>query len=226
MNFKMKICASIGEPTYLHLEKSVKRAFEVGADLVELRLDYLKDALDVQQIKRIIDGCVDRCILTLRSNREGGLFKGSEEERLQLIHQLSELKPAYLDVELDAVKREKKLSEVCEGVTLIVSKHSFTHTPNQSTLSKWVKEVLRLGSLGKVVTTAKNFRDNITIIEILKRAPKGRLISFCMGELGLVSRILSPLLGSPIFYASLKKATASGQIELSDAVKLYRVLRV
>ncbi len=222
----MKICASVGESTYTLLEKRVKRAFELGADLVELRLDYLKGVLDVKKVKSIICGFENRCILTLRSSREGGLFKGEEAQRLYLIHELSGLKPAYLDVELDAVKRVQSLSEVGEEVTLIVSKHSFTHTPNQSILDRWVKEALRFGGIAKVVTTAKNFKDNITVIEILKQAPKGRLISFCMGELGLVSRILTPLLGSPILYTSLKEATAPGQIGLSEALKLYSVLRV
>lgn len=221
----MKICASIGEPNYTLLKKRVKRAFELGADLVEIRLDYLKDALDVNRLKNIIEGCENRCILTIRSKKEGGLFKGGEAQRIHLLHQLSDLKPAYIDVELDTIKREQSLKQVEPCVTLIVSKHSFTHTPKQSILSRWVNESLSFGGIGKVVTTAKNFRDNITVIEMLKQAPKGRLISFCMGELGLISRILSPLLGSPIVYTSLKEATAPGQIGLSEALKLYQVLR-
>lgn len=220
----MKICASIGESTYTLVRRRVKSAFKLGADLVELRLDYLKEDLTVKQLKSSIEGFEDRCILTLRSNKEGGRFRGSESKRLHLLYQLFDLKPAYLDVELDTVKGEEGLAQMKDGVTLIVSKHSFTHTPNRSTLRRWVKEALDAGSIGKVVTTAKRFEDNIRVLEMLKQAPKGKLILFCMGKLGLISRILSPLLGSPIVYTSLNKPTAPSQIRLSEAVTLYRVL--
>jgi 3-dehydroquinate dehydratase-1 len=219
----MKVCASIGAETYGLLKRRVGAALKLGADLVELRLDYLR-ALSVEKLRDVVEGIEDRCILTLRSSREGGLFKGSEAKRIRLLHRLADLKPAYIDVELEALRRERGLAEACAGVSLIVSKHSLTNTPSRATLDRWVEEVLSFDGIGKVVTAARRFEDNLKVMEALSRAPRGRLIAFCMGELGLASRILAPLLGSPIFYASLKEATAPGQIELSEALRLYRVL--
>ena len=219
----MKICVSVGAGTYTLLKKKVDAAIRLGAELVELRLDYLRTH-DAEKLRDVIHGIEGMCILTLRSSKEGGRFRGGEAKRIQLLYHLIDLKPAYIDIELETVEREKKLTEVLAETTLIVSKHSFTNTPNQSTLSRWVKEVLSYGGVGKVVTTARRFEDNLRVIEVLKQAPKGRLIAFCMGDLGLVSRVLAPMLGSPIVYTCLKEATASGQIELSEAVRLYRVL--
>jgi len=219
----MKICASLGAKTYTLLKKKAETAIRLGADLVELRLDYLQ-SFNTEKLRDVIRGIEGRCILTLRSSKEGGCFRGGEAKRIQLLYQLIDLKPAYIDVELEAVKREKKLTEVHAGTTLIISKHSFTDTPNQSTLNRWVGEVLSFGGMGKVVTKARRFEDNLRVMEALKQAPKGRLIAFCMGELGLISRVLAPMLGSPIIYTCLKEATAPGQIELSEALRFYRVL--
>jgi len=219
----MKVCASLSAKTYALLKKKAETAIKLGADLVELRLDYL-DTFNAEKLRDVISGIESRCILTLRSSKEGGRFRGGEAKRVQLLYHLIDLKPAYIDIELEAVKKEKKLAEVHAETTLIVSKHSFTNTPNQSTLSRWVEEALSFGGVGKVVTTAKSFEDNLRVMEVLKQAPKSRLIAFCMGELGLISRVLAPLLGSPIVYTCLKEATAPGQIELSEALRLYRVL--
>lgn len=219
----MKICASVGAETYALLKKRVGTAIKLGADLVELRLDYLR-SFSAEKLRGVVEGIEGRCILTLRSAREGGHFRGSELKRRQLLYQLIDLKPAYIDIELETVKKEKKLTEVYADTSLIVSKHSFANTPNQSILKRWVNEVLRFGGLGKIVTTAKRLGDNVRVMEVLKQAPKGRLIAFCMGELGLVCRVLAPMLGSPIVYTSVKEATAPGQIGLSEALRLYRVL--
>jgi 3-dehydroquinate dehydratase-1 len=219
----MKVCVSVGAKTYALLKKKADAAIKLGADLVELRLDYLR-TFDIEKLKNVTKGIEGRCILTLRSSKEGGRFTGGEAKRIHLLYHLVDLKPAYIDIELDTVKKEKKLTEVYTKTTLIASKHSFTNTPNQSTLSRWVEEALSFGGVGKVVTTARRFEDNLRVMEVLKQAPKGRLIAFCMGELGLVSRVLAPMLGSPIVYSCLKEATAPGQIELSEALRLYRVL--
>ena len=219
----MKVCASLSAKTYALLKKKAETAIKLGADLIELRLDYL-DTFNAEKLRDVISGIESRCILTLRSSKEGGRFRGGEAKRVQLLYHLIDLKPAYIDIELEAVKKEKKLAEVRAETTLIVSKHSFTNTPNQSTLSRWVEEVLSYEGIGKVVTTARSFEDNLRVMEMLKQAPKSRLIAFCMGELGLISRVLAPILGSPIVYTCLKESTAPGQIELSEALRLYRVL--
>ena len=219
----MRICVSIGAETYKLLKKRADAAIKLGADLVELRLDYLH-SFSVEKLKDVIEGIGGRCILTLRSSKEGGRFRDGEAKRIQLLYHLIDLKPAYIDIELETIKREKKLTEVHADTALIVSKHSFTNTPNQPTLNRWVKEVLSFEGVGKIVTTARRFKDNLKVMETLRQAPKGRLIAFCMGDLGLVSRVLAPMLGSPIVYTSLNEATAPGQIGLSEAQKLYSVL--
>jgi 3-dehydroquinate dehydratase type I len=219
----MKICISIGAETCDLLKKRVDTAIKLGADLVELRLDYLR-TFSIDRVKDIVGRISDRCILTLRSSREGGRFRGSEEQRIPILYELEDLEPAYIDIELHAITKERGLSEVCSNTVLIVSKHILHNTPSTSTLNRWITEVLSYQGIGKIVSTAKKFEDNLRVMEALKQAPKGRLISFCMGEIGLVSRILAPLLGSPIVYTSLNEATAPGQIGLSEAHRLYSVL--
>jgi len=70
----MKVCVSVGAKTYALLKKKADAAIKLGADLVELRLDYLR-TFDIEKLKNVTKGIESRCILTLRSSKEGGRFK-------------------------------------------------------------------------------------------------------------------------------------------------------
>ena len=78
----------------------------------------------------------------------------------------------------------------------------------------------------KVVTTAHSFQDNLTVLQLIAEFPKSKMVSFAMGPLGSVSRILCPLVGGYFTYASIEegKESASGQITVRDLRKLYEVV--
>ena len=79
----------------------------------------------------------------------------------------------------------------------------------------------------KLVTTARRFEDNLAVLELISDFPKARVISFAMGPLGGISRILCPLVGGDFIYASVVegKESAVGQITVSDLRKIYGMVK-
>ena len=83
---------------------------------------------------------------------------------------------------------------------------------------------LGFGGLAKVITTAGKVEDNLTTLTLCADEP-GKIVSFCMGALGGISRVLSMRLGAPIAYASIpNEAVAPGQLSVSTMRKLRRMV--
>jgi 3-dehydroquinate dehydratase/shikimate dehydrogenase len=77
--------------------------------------------------------------------------------------------------------------------------------------------------IAKIVWTARTIRDNLEAFEILQHQQKPT-IALCMGEAGLISRVLAKKFGAFLTFASLDgtTGTAPGQISITDMKRLYR----
>src|SRR3989338_8331989 len=75
------------------------------ADIIELRIDYIKDV----DLKRLLEKRIKPVIVTNRPVREGGKFNGSEEERIELLKLALQLQADYVDVEHDSIQH------ICRG---------------------------------------------------------------------------------------------------------------
>lgn len=219
-----RICVSIGVKGSLPLiRRKAQEAIHYGADMVEIRLDYL-DRVNVPQLRRYLTGLEDRLILTCRKRSEGGRFAGSEKERVDILAEVAEWDGPLLDVELSTIRRNSSLFKSKLG-DMIISWHDFNRTPERRILLHKVEEAIRLGGIAKIVTTAKRVKDNTTILSLYRAADKGSLIAFCMGEKGMISRILSPIVGSPLAYTFFgPRPVAPGQFSLDDFRGLYGIM--
>jgi 3-dehydroquinate dehydratase type I len=76
------------------------------------------------------------------------------------------------------------------------------------------------------VTTACSFKDNLATLQIIKDFPQKKVVSFAMGALGQISRVLCPMVGGYFTYASIEegKESAAGQITVKDLREIYRML--
>jgi len=81
----------------------------------------------------------------------------------------------------------------------------------------------RRAQVDKIVWMARTVRDNLEAFEILLR-PMRPTIALCMGEAGLISRILAKKFGAFLTFATLPgdAGTAPGQISIHDMKRLYR----
>ena len=194
----------------------IKKADKI-ADIIELRIDYISGL----NLKRLMGASKSPVIVACRRKKDNGNFNGSEKERLSLLKGAIKLKADYVDIEIDADYKEiiknKKNSKI------IISYHNFNETPeNIDRIYDKLKSAN--ADIIKIATTANKLSDNLKIIDIIKRSKKP-IIGLCMGPLGEISRILCPLYGSFLTYASLEKGkeSAPGQITAETLKNVYRI---
>ncbi|KAB2836135.1 MAG: shikimate dehydrogenase [Candidatus Brocadia sp.] len=191
------------------------------ADIIEVRLDYLKNP----DLKRILEGRTKPVIITNRPVREGGKFDGSEEERIATLKLAIQLQADYVDIEYDSIQHINR--DTAHGIPtkLIVSYHNFKETPDNLT-SLYQKLSQCSADIVKIVPYANTITDNVKIYRLLQQA-RGQLISFCMGEYGMISRILYKRFGSYLTFASLRKGkeSAPGQISIQEFLYTYQAQR-
>ncbi|MEM4675974.1 MAG: type I 3-dehydroquinate dehydratase [Nitrososphaerota archaeon] len=222
---RFKLCVSTFGRDIQSLKDAVVKAINSGADIVEVRLDYLKE-LDVNVVSSTLRPYMGKLVLTLRPSYENGLFEGNEEERVKILKRLSREGPAYVDIELRSPIFQDLSKELMgTGTALIVSWHDFEKTPESDELRRIVDLAMKSGSITKVVTMARSFSDNLRILSLYHTYDKHRLIAFCMGVEGILSRFLSVMLGAPFMYVSLPGApTAPGQLSITEVKEIIRML--
>ncbi len=168
-------------------------------------------------------------IATNRSAKSHGKFRGSETERKRILLNAAENGFEYIDIELSTSELEGIVSDVHGmGVKSIVSFHGFNQTPSLPQMEETLKKEIASGAdVCKVVTTARSVEDNLTVLNFVSKACKSaKTVCFSMGELGKISRLLSPLFGGFFTFASLERGreTASGQLTIQEMRTAYAAL--
>jgi len=189
----------------------VFRALDVS-DLIELRLDLFPKFPD----ERKLIGIKKPVIVTVRREREGGMFKGDEIRRLDAIARYSSY-AKYVDLECDVPDEYFELMKC--GV--IESYHNLKETPCYEFLKDLVES--RRGDIFKIATMGRDKTDVLKIVRLL--CEYDNLIAFLMGDEFAYTRILSLFLGSPFIYCSLDKSIAPGQLEVNKVRKILGILR-
>jgi 3-dehydroquinate dehydratase type I len=222
-----KVCASVIGRNLAQVEKMIKRAEFEGADLIEIRFDYLGKELRAKSIRDLTPLPL---VAANRPASQGGLYRGREEDRQKVLLDATESGFNLIDFEIDTPKIEKVMDSFRgRGVKLILSWHSSSSHSFEEIKSKFM-EMNALGpDIYKIVVTAKTLADNLTCLRFVSEASKtAEVICFCMGSLGGVSRILSPVFGGAFTYASTikHKEAAPGQRTVMETKQIYKLLGV
>lgn len=217
---KYKTCVSIAETTPDRTKKTLKIAL-LKSDYVEIRFDFLRKE-QVPETLEMIKKDLNRIVCTLRPKTEGGKFSGNEKERVAILKLIAEYNPFLLDVEFNTLKKNSDLRKYLKSTKtkLLVSWHDFKKTPKSTELKKKINQMSKFSSNVKIVSTAKSTDDSTRMLELYSKKGKNNLISFAMGDLGRISRILCLYLGSPYTYVSLGKAVAPGQFSVDEVKKI------
>lgn len=213
-----KICVSIAAPSVAEAVRAAE-AIEPAADVIEIRLD----ALAAPEISPFIDKLHKPLLFTNRPTREGGSFTGEERSRIKPLLEALAAGAAYVDVELstDSDLQQQVLTAAREhGGRVIVSWHNFQATPSAQALAIVFQKQYRSGAhIGKIVTTARDFRDVLRVLDLQVEAAEMDfpLIAFCMGRPGTISRVATLELNGFMTYAAPDRgsATAPGQLPVS-----------
>src|SRR5579864_8933438 len=198
---------------------------------LEFRLDYLpKPGLALPKIKHFFEMYPHAvAIATCRRTASGGKFKGSIPAQLDLLGKAAAAGCQLVDVELQTARNCKpdQLQKLRTRASLIRSFHDFHATKKlEDTLEK-----MRAfpADYYKVVSTATTLADNITMMRFLeKESDRHSLVGLCMGEQGIISRVLGVRAGSAFTFAAVSEGerTAPGQVTAQDLRSVYRIEQV
>jgi len=198
---------------------------------LEFRLDYLKQPIAaLPKIRRFLETHhYATAIATCRRVNNGGKFKGSLASQFDVLAKANAAGCQILDIELESAQKTKPetLSRLRSRAGLILSFHDFRATRN---LEKTLEKMLKVpADFYKIVSTATTLSDNVTMMKFLQtESEKHALIGLCMGEQGIISRVLSVRAGSVFTFgaASEDRKTAPGQVSAQQLRDVYRIEQV
>jgi 3-dehydroquinate dehydratase/shikimate dehydrogenase len=195
-----------------------------GISLVELRLDFLRRDPDV---RRLISNRPTATIVTARRTQDGGLWRETEEKRLQLLRSAIVAAPEFVDLEVDIADKIPPFGQTRR----IISYHNLEETPEN--LDALHSEMLTKSPYFiKIAVNPKTVDDMfrfITFVREKNREAKRlgdngvRVIGISMGELGKATRILAKKFGMPYTYATFSqdRMIAPGMLVYKELLDLY-----
>jgi 3-dehydroquinate dehydratase type I len=216
------ICASVTDKTVAAMVRTANR---VNADVVELRLDYLKDSSRIEKLSSIKKPVIATCMPVW----EGGRFKGTESQRIKVLEDALSF-ASYVTIELKTAPHLRariiKASKI-RNVTVIVAFHDFSKTPSKRSVESIIARELQIGDIAKVAFTSKDAKDVLTLMNVLaEKKPCLQVIALSLGSLGRISRVLGPMLGSYLTYGSVSKnrQAGPGQMTVSELKEIFIIL--
>jgi len=226
----VRICIPITATTTQEALTKIKQGF-AQAGMLELRIDGIQKV----DLKKMLAEKKGEILVTNRVREEGGAFAGGERERVALLKKAIALGCDYVDLEIRTeealiLELKKKIADYQGRTRLILSYHNQERTPSLDALRKKVEEGHKAGAdIVKIVTCAKKMEDNLTVLSLIPYAQKKglKIIAFCMGAQGKITRIMAPMLGSYLTYASLEKGgeSAPGQMTVKEIKQVLRILK-
>ncbi len=209
------ICVALGRTRHSMMTAEHLALAQRGAELVELRLDWLTKQPD---LNRLLAERPTPVVVTCRRPIDGGRSKMTEDQRQTLLRHAIVAGVEYVDLEDDIATKIRRYGKTKR----IVSYHDFNGTP--STLEERYNHMCTLDAdIIKIVTMAQSPQDNIRLLKLVKGA-RIPTIAFCMGEFGMLSRVLCGKYGAPFTYATFSsdRILAPGLLSFEEMKNLYR----
>ena len=210
------LCVTIARTRHKQTIAEHLQAAEIGAKLVELRLDYIGRSID---LTRLIKNRPTPVVLTCRRKEDGGRWERTEEERLMLLRSAIAMGVEYVDLEEDIAAKIPRYGKTKR----IVSLHNFEGTPDD--LESLHAGLAKLDAdIVKIAAHANSFSDTIRMLNLMKSAAVPT-IGISMGDYGTPTRILAHQYGAPFTYCvyDSERKIAPGLLSFDQMKNVYRV---
>ncbi len=216
------------------------RAVGRGARLVEWRLDELAEIPgSTNAAVELVARSPAPSIATCRSRAEGGEYDGDDSTREALYERLvlADKPPRYIDIDLAYWKRSETLRKTITAAlahcgddpkaSLMLSTHDFERRPADLLQRVEAMSNEPACSVIKIAWQARSLRDNLEALDLVTDRTKPAVV-LCMGEFGLMSRVLAAKSGALLTYASVGAGaeTAPGQPTIDDLLGRYRFEKI
>lgn len=218
------IIVSVTGPTMSGAFEQV-RTSDPFTDLFEFRLDMIAGA----PLSLLLSSTRKPVIATCRKKDEGGMFAGTESERVEILKAAAILGAEYVDLEHSTDKRIIAEFVRNENAKVILSHHSFgSKIPRVPSLYARMRstgaDVLKFAY---EVSDSADIRHAVEFLEIAKR-DRQKAVAIAMGGAGESSRILYKKFGGWATYAAAEvgKEAAPGQISARQLRVLYNSERL
>jgi 3-dehydroquinate dehydratase / shikimate dehydrogenase len=208
------ICVVIARARHKLMITEVQEAAKRGAQLIELRLDYLARAPD---LKRLLADRPCPLVATVRRPEDGGRWSSTEQARRMLLRQAIAAGFDWVDIETDIADEIKRYKDVKR----IISYHNRFEVPTD--LEAIYERMCRQDpDVVKIAVTAQQPSDNLRVLKLMVNAPKPTT-SFCMGDIGGASRVLCARYGAAYTYGVFNKEfhVAPGQLSFDELKDVY-----
>ena len=225
-----RVCVAIAASNPVEM---VQKADLIVRDnpFIEFRLDYLsKPALGLAKLKTFVEFHPEALIVaTCRRATAGGKFRGSIASEVDLLVKAATIGCHLVDVELETAAQLKTsdFNRLRRSANLILSYHDFRGTKKlEETFAKMQQYP---ADFVKIVTTANSLYDNVVMMKFLEKYSHSHsLIGLCMGEQGVISRVLCVRAGSQFTFAAANpgEETAPGQLTARTLRDTYRIDQV
>jgi 3-dehydroquinate dehydratase / shikimate dehydrogenase len=209
------LCVTIARTRHKHMLSEHAQLAELGAKLVELRLDYIGRSID---LARLLKNRPTPVVVTCRRKEDGGRWDRTEDERRMLLRSAIAMGVEYVDLEEDTAKAIPRYGKTKR----IVSMHNFEGTPQNlqsihADLTKCDADIVKIAAL------ANSFVDTARMMDLMKSASMPT-IGISMGEYGTPTRILALRYGAPLTFCVFdsERKVAPGQLSFDQMKNVYR----
>ncbi|UXY12757.1 type I 3-dehydroquinate dehydratase [Kosakonia sp. ML.JS2a] len=219
--------------------KSEAQAYrDADFDILEWRVDHFANVASVEAVLEaasvIRNIMADKPLLfTFRSAKEGGEQALSTEQYIALNRAAVDSGLVdMIDLELftgDELVKATVEHAHAKNVKVIMSNHDFHKTPPVEEIVQRLRKMQQLGAdIPKIALMPQNKNDVLTLLtatlEMHERYADRPIITMSMSKTGVISRLAGEVFGSAATFGAVKKASAPGQISVSDLRTVLAVL--
>ena len=211
---------------------------EADFDILEWRVDHFGDVSSTDAVleaaRAIRDVIADKPLLfTFRSAKEGGEQALSVENYIALNRAAVDSGLVdMIDLELftgDELVKATVEHAHAKNVFVIMSNHDFHKTPVAEEIVQRLRKMQELGAdIPKIALMPQSKADVLTLLsatlEMQERYADRPIITMSMAKTGVISRLSGEVFGSAATFGSEKKASAPGQISVTDLRTVLTIL--
>lgn len=223
-------CVPIIGPTLSEARRQIGSAVAARADLIELRVDLLS-SYTLSQLRALKAEFAIPWLVTVRTVGQGGAFAGGKEAQVGLLEQLCTLSPELLDIEADssAEQARRLRAKLGPSAKLVLSAHYFNGLP--APLDQLMVRMEQFpADFYKLAVSVTSSLEALALSVAVRKANQrgGRWIGIAMGPDGVLTRVIGPIIRSPLAFAPVEiaQASAPGQLTLGELSDLYRARSV